>query len=266
MAIRMPFRHISNKFVLSHCISAATAIALVVGASKAQAQAATQIDPIHAYMRAVNTPTPLETAACHGQTGFTIGVGALQVPPDAQVSESLLNNAYGPSINPHRGLLLPNIWVTKGIFWPLDIGLNFGYVDDLDLQKIGGYVQWSIYQEFLRPALALRIDHSQLSAKDLYKTETSALSGIFSWGYGPISLVASGGLVVAKSALASEGISEFGLLEMDESKLQKETRPERRFSYGVQLQVPGSLLLLAAENILTGPKGRIVAAKISVGM
>ncbi|MEZ4744330.1 MAG: hypothetical protein R3B45_18080 [Bdellovibrionota bacterium] len=111
----------------------------------------------HYFLESLNEPSTLETAAAHGAYGFTLGAGLLSIEDQnlgrtlsTETQESPQLSLAGSKVN------IPKIWISKGIFWPLDVGISFGYRPENNINQFSSYLQWSVFERFGLPAFSVR--------------------------------------------------------------------------------------------------------------
>ena len=55
-----------------------------------------------------------------------------------------------------RNIVMPKVFVTKGLNLPIDCGASFGMAREIPAQFLGFHSQWTIFQNLTWPAIALR--------------------------------------------------------------------------------------------------------------
>ncbi len=221
---------------------------------------------LHDYVRILNVTTPLESAASHGTAGFTVGAGATNIQAKEFATQLSNRQEAGTRNDLDESRFLPQIWITKGIFWPVDLGLNYAQASEYRLKRLAGYLQWTIFQEFLQPALAMRVDYSRLTAEDLFEATTSSISAICSWGYGPVTLLASAAFGTSTTAISAYSPLSVGLNEMEIENRDTQLNIERHYSYGLRFQIPNTLVAVSLEKTVIPFKGDVIAGKLSINM
>ena len=129
------------------------------------------------YFKSFNRFSPVERASSHG-VGVNLGSGMENIELKNDDGEKTTKTAT-------------RAWITKGVFWPLDVGLGLASLEEA--QSFSGYFQYTLYEAFQTPAFAIRGSHSQIINSKTEDLKTSNLQFVTSWGYRVISLWASAG-------------------------------------------------------------------------
>ena len=112
-----------------------------------------------------------EGAGSHGSRGLSLGTGVSQ----HALGQLSLFERGDLGFETHesverpfqRLLVLPRLWMVKGLPLPVDVGVTFGTSQAPILQQGSGYLQWTIFEDLGLPALSLRVIHSRIfAAKD----------------------------------------------------------------------------------------------------
>jgi hypothetical protein len=103
--------------------------------------------------------SPIESAYYHGSIGLDIGAGGIHVQ-NAGVSTLKNDN----SLSEKKAAYMPRVYLNKGTNGPVDLGLMAGQGGNTLGRVYGGHVQWTIFQEFGWPAIALRGAFSRLQS------------------------------------------------------------------------------------------------------
>lgn len=100
----------------------------------------------------INQYSPVENFESQGSYGWRVGLGFWQ-PSSRQQDQ---NDA---SLNTER---IPRLQINKGTAWPLDFGLSLSHLgfiksqSDASAWQLGGHLQWTLWEAFQKPSLALR--------------------------------------------------------------------------------------------------------------
>jgi hypothetical protein len=242
-------------------------IGMVAGSAKAQGYVSESKRPNYsAYdYQAMNSTSPLESAGSHGTSGYSIGIGQIRVVSrvEGSIPQTLDESEKADSLTDWS---LPSVWVTKGLIWPFDIGATYGHDAATAVTRMGGYLQWSVYQEFRLPALAIRAERNILDLQEIAKVESSVISAITSWGYGPITVsAAAAGERIKLSNLTQENTST-DVAKIDHPPTESLLQPRARYSIGAIVRIPSTLITVAAESAFIDPQARTYAAKVAYGM
>ncbi len=124
----------------------------------------------------INQYSPVEGFESHGSYGWHLGIGVIQT------SESHDNSRELPSrLAPTQ---VPRLFLTHGTSWPVDLGFSFTRLDDNKGRQFGAHVQWTLYEGFQQPAVAIRVARMQadgLSGLELLQTDSAVLG--LSYGF-----------------------------------------------------------------------------------
>jgi|GEM_PF-2553413 len=108
----------------------------------------------------INQYSPVEGFESHGSFGWHVGVGIIRSNVLSQSSYPLESKAEPtPTSAPQQ---VPRIFLTRGTDWPLDFGASLARINEKSARQIGGHVQWTLFEGFQKPAVAVRISHMQL--------------------------------------------------------------------------------------------------------
>ncbi len=197
---------------------------------------------------------PMETAGSHGIDGFKIGAGlnSFSVNKEAQ----RITQAYLPLNSQNSFLSRNNISVLKGLGYPWDIGFNLSRSMDHKLLQTSAFIQRTLYEDFLMPAVAARSGVSYIHRES---AEIISLVGslVVSWGLGPLSLYGEYSLAWHDAQLLSPEISQ----EAYNSHLFTSAK-----TLGLQCSVILPLLGLAAEVSYKTKDMASYGFKLTLGM
>jgi hypothetical protein len=230
-------------------------------------------DDYFEFLTRANHYSPLEHAGSHGTLGVGIGAGMASYETPAgdlvmqehwrQTGASVASNQRDSSrVN------MGQIHVSKGLPYSLDVGGGFARDSRSNAEFVSGYVQWTGYEAFAMPALALRGQYSRLMG--LATTDASAVeaSVVVSYGFlrlftvygnygvGRHDMVVRVGPAFGTSlALAGESDGTVGRVLIRQSR-----------SLGMQYQLLPPFCIVAAEYSQVGHGSGSYLAKVSVGM
>ena len=143
------------------------------------------IDTYFSTLSALNRYSPLDGAGSHGGIGAQVAAGAgfttiSNVNP--LIDEQL---QYGRvQTSPHdRTIVQPKLYLLKGLYAPVDIGATYSVLETRKISQLMGHIQWTIFEAFQLPALALRLNYGKFMG--LYSSDfTSAgLDVVASMGF-----------------------------------------------------------------------------------
>lgn len=161
------------------------------------------------YLKLINRPSLIDTAASRGSLGVDIAIAGqlLKLNPNDSLSIKIFN----PNTT-NTNLLIPKIYISKGTYFPIHFAVSIGKAQTIDLTQIAYYIQWCIYEDFLMPAFALRFASSfNQSLKYKIKQNTESLDFIISYGLYYISAYAGYGLINNNIKINLDSIYGYGL-------------------------------------------------------
>ncbi|HET9239888.1 MAG TPA: hypothetical protein VFO10_21685 [Oligoflexus sp.] len=124
----------------------------------------------------INQYSPVEGFESHGSYGWHVGVGVIQTAGSGDKTSELPSRTAPTQV--------PRLFLTHGTNWPLDFGLSFARLDEGKGRQFGAHLQWTIFEGFQKPAVAIRVARMQadgLSGLEKLETE-SAMLGL-SYGF-----------------------------------------------------------------------------------
>jgi hypothetical protein len=232
-------------------LGGAIALALSLWASRGVAQG----DPDQALrvLAHINNPGELEPAGSHGSIGMAIAAGAASysIPED--------NPALATRLGVDSGVYaVPRVWITKGLPWPVDLGIEAASATDGAFTQATGYAQWTVYEALARPAVAVRASYGKLMGLAGADVRSTGAAAVASYGFlRYFTLYASGSLTRHQGTLAAADGSSARLAE---------TWFEPTRTGGLKVTVLPPFVAATAE-LAAGPDNRReYAAKVSVGM
>lgn len=152
------------------------------------------LSPIHGFAQSVSKPyleflsqvnrfSPMEGAGSHGSFGVKVGAMMQVTPRTEQGKNDIGFNLLNQNNEEDAAISAPKIVLTKGLFIPVDFGVGFGLIDQLDLQQFAGYLQWTIFEGLAMPAVAVRYIASQLQGQADISVLSHAGEAILSYGF-----------------------------------------------------------------------------------
>ncbi len=126
----------------------------------------------------INQYSPVETFQSRGSLGWHLGAGVIQRARSDADQKSTVDSQT--STVPQR---IPRFYLSKGTPWPLDFGLSLAQVGEGDMAwQYGGHVQWTLFESFKLPTLALRasrIETAGLQSVTRLRTDSVQLGSSF---------------------------------------------------------------------------------------
>ena len=205
-------------------------------------------------LRSLNMWSPVESAASHGITGLRVGAGmtSFSVPESSQATFAQETQYTGAS-----RVFFPKLLVTKGLWYPLDVGLVYGHLSTIN--QWGGYAQWTLFEALAMPAFALRGTYSRLTGLEAGALESGGINAIASWGIPFLT-----GFVYCGTAY-NRG---FLLATAPATAPTAKTwwQPEAGVGVNLTLLPPFVVLGVEVASLLNTDSGPVLQAKLSVGM
>ena len=127
----------------------------------------------------INRYSPVEGAGSHGSLGFSLGLG-IQYSPWSNQSV-LQESTFHEESESSDGASVPKLYLTKGLYWPIDVGISIGNMSEGQITQLGGHLQWTIFEAFRLPALALRGSFNQLSGLNNASFSSLSASSVLSF-------------------------------------------------------------------------------------
>ena len=230
-------------------------------------------DDYFEFLARANNYSPLEHAGSHGTIGIGIGLGlaGYETPSNSEAMRELWRGsgkAAEENKTPEGRLYIPRLQVHKGLPWSVDVGMGLGQDRLTGANLMSAYSQWTIFEGFALPALALRGGYNRLMG--LASTDSSSVT---------VDAVASLGFLRIFTVYGSYGAGRhqsqvrlgetFGTsLVIDGASEGKIDRVmfRRSKSLGMQLQILPPFCVAAIESKQTGDGPVSMLAKISAGM
>ena len=203
--------------------------------------------------------------------GLGVGVGSYAVPENAEIMRAhwrASGQEVGASQVPSGRVNIPRAQLHKGLPWSVDIGLGLGQEPVSKASLVSAYAQWTIYEAFAMPALAIRGGFNRIMA--LATTDASSMTGDVIASYGFLRLfTVYGSIGSARDQIKVRSGDEYGTSlsltgSADNSINRVDVRATR--SVGAQIQILPPFCLIGFESRTTGNGPASYLAKISVGM
>ena len=211
-----------------------------------------------ATLRSLNTLGTVESAAAHGITGFRLGAGVTSFAvPEASQATFAQDTGY---TGPEGRVLFPKLQVTKGLWYPFDLGLVYGQLQHSDISQLGGYLQWTLYEGLAQPAFALRGTYSRIQGLQTGALESGGLYAVTSWGVPFVTLFASYGAVQTRGTPLP--VTEANA----EPTSQTWWQPEASVGVNLTILPPFVVLGVEATSLLNTGSKPILQAKLSIGL
>lgn len=138
------------------------------------------IDIARAEWTRLNQYSPIDAYQSKGSYGWHLGVGGVSVNEEKEEGQPELSDDEKEST-------VPRVFINRGTPWPIDFGFATSYMQKSSATQIGGHLQWTIFESFQMPSIAIRYSHINLSQmKQLERLNTDTLQlgvsyGLFSY-------------------------------------------------------------------------------------
>lgn len=222
------------------------------------------------FLGELNRYSPIEGAGSHGTIGYSVGLGmGLHT---VEKTEKLHQDDLGlPSdTGTESSITMPGIVLIKGLFSPIDGGLTIGTVPSLGIQRAGAHLQWTVYEEFQRPALAIRGNYSRLFGLANTKINSGGLDLIGSYGFSIVSAYAGTSIIRHDIAHTPtiDNTSPYTLTpeSADDASTVIMTQYENAHLFGLAVRVVPPYVTATAEMQLSGAGVSSYMGKLSMGM
>ncbi len=204
----------------------------------------------------LNYYSPTEGYHSKGSYGLHVGLGALSPgapDKDAPISESARRD---------MGATRPRFYLSKGTPWPLDFGLSYSYFQDESRARQGGaHIQWTIYEGFQMPSIALRGSRSVLTHyQELERLSSDSVELGISYGlirYVVVSVAARQEWEKGKTAARED----FLLLTSED--LPSWTSNKTKFSWGMTISPFTPFVQIGFEQSYWDRQTQLSLAKLS---
>lgn len=230
------------------------------------------IDDYLSFLGSANSYSPAEGAGSHGSIGFGLGVGASaeKKPENSALIDDQLRNpdqfASNETTSKSDQIVIPRAFFHKGLLWPVDFGFGMGRIGDLRATTAGGYVQWTVFESFALPAVAMRLKHSRLMGLPSTEFESTALETAASYGFRRLTVYGTYAFNRHNAVIRTSGESgtTIALTETPASDYHA-TRADRSHTVGLQIQVLPPICNVAVESRVQSGQSSLLA-KLSLGI
>lgn len=231
------------------------------------------VDDYLSFLASANAYSPIEGAGSHGSIGVGLGIG---ISEHKSPENSVLLNDQLRSSNDFRSntetstpptVMIPRAYFHKGLPIPLDFGLSIGKIPDTEATTAGGYAQWTMFEKFALPALAIRGKYSRIMG--LPSTEFSTLTGEVVASYGFLRILnayANYGVNSHNASIRTSGETGTSLaLTTQPGETLARSWNDSSHAIGLQAQLVPQLVIVSAERRIVSSQQSWLA-KISVGL
>jgi hypothetical protein len=225
------------------------------------------------FIERVSRVSPLEHAGSHGTMG--VGIGAGISVHDMSVDERVLRahwRAPGRNETSNQGrsgkTYIPRAYFHKGLPMSLDFGLSYAQEPISKAVLVSTYGQWTIFEGFALPALAIRGGFNRLMG--LATTDASVLATDLVASYGFLRIMTLYGVFgqgrYQTKIRSGDAYGTNLSLTTDDTDTVERVSARTTKSIGIQLQISPPFWTVAFESSQTGSGGASYVGKITVGM
>lgn len=179
----------------------------------------TKVDHLLNYLGQTNRYSPLEGAGSHGSFGINLGVG-FSAHPWKEANAFHREIFEKEELESNGNFQMPKLYVIKGTFLPVDVGVTFGQVLTTGVNQLSGHVHWAIFEALNLPSVGIRAHYSRLIG--LKDSEFSSFGGDALAGFGFLryfNIYAGYGLQQSTSHLEFSNEDSLALAETNSSSL-----------------------------------------------
>lgn len=207
----------------------------------------------------INHPSSIEPAFSKGSQGFSFGLGL----PIARFENSELEN-WGDQ----KSTTLPDRFIeayfVKGLSWPIDIGMSLAQSTNTNTKKLAGYINWTVYQDFRLPSLAIRYAYSTLNSfreTDMNSHGFQLLADFSFLRY--FTIYSTMGIDIHQAKFKTRA-TNWALLEFDSITEAQQSWSESFSGVGFQLRPPYISIAFEWKEFSDGDQ--LLLAKLSFGI
>lgn len=205
----------------------------------------------------LNQYSPIDAFQSKGSYGWHVGIGGLSSnETDSEDEEKLV------TAEREREKTVPRVFLNRGTAWPVDIGLAASYFQKTSATQWGGHLQWTIFESFQLPSVALRYSHINLSKmEELERLATDTLQIGLSYGFlRYITLSVNAGIQQEKGRTRPFESSELTLTQ-EETKAW--TTKRTIYGWGVNLVPFTPFIQLGFEQVYWDGSAQTSMGKVS---
>jgi len=207
----------------------------------------------------LNYYSPTEGFHSKGSYGLHVGIGAVAPTASAEASGSAT-----ASENPELHELeqpKPRVFISKGTPWPVDFGASLSILEGKNARQGGAHVQWTLFEDFQLPSIALRASRSMLTNfHEVKNLTTDAVELGMSYSlirYIIVSVSASEQWETGQTQAKGE------LLSLTEIDLPEWKTRRTVYSWGISVNPFTPFVQIGVEQSYTSKKAQTSLAKVS---
>jgi opacity protein-like surface antigen len=231
------------------------------------------VDDYFEFLARANDYSPLEHGGSHGTLGFGVGLGmaGYEAPTNADLMRDHWRGANQPVDSKQEAsgrVLIPRVQMFKGLPGSTDVGLGIGRDPLSRATLVSGYSQWTVYEAFAMPALAIRGGFNRLLGLAATDASSLTLEGVASYGFLRFFTIYAG-IGVGRHQIEVRSGNGFGTvmtLDGDTETTINRVLIRRSRSVGLKVQLIPAFADIGLEAKRTGDGPATYLAKISFGM
>ena len=129
----------------------------------------------------LNHASSVEGAESHGGLGLKLGLGmtVATLPGQELVGKENFYRSDDPDAST---VVMPTIMVVKGLSVPVDLALVTAFLENRRISQIAGLAQWTVFEGFALPAIALRGGLQRMYGLAASTVESLSLDFVASYG------------------------------------------------------------------------------------
>ena len=148
----------------------------------------------------LNHVSTVEGAESHGALGLKLGLGetvATLPGEEGLAKENFYENADGAD----AAVVMPTVMIVKGLSVPIDVALVTAFRDNRRVSQVAVVGQWTVFERFTLPAVALRVGLSRFYGLAFAEIESAATDLVASYGVKVFTLYGTYGLGFHRATL-----------------------------------------------------------------
>lgn len=109
---------------------------------------------LQAKLSVLNRQSPVEPSSALGITGTSMGIGVRRLPIE------------------NDEVMAPSFHLVKGLWYPVDIGYSFSYIDEVSATLQSFFAQVELLPGHMWPSLSVRVSYHSLSSYDWHRAKS----------------------------------------------------------------------------------------------
>jgi hypothetical protein len=208
----------------------------------------------------------VEPAGARGSMGYGIGAGMAVMPAEegGRLAAIEMDAPRPESGDRHMS---PRFWLVKGLPLPIDIGFSGGADAEARYSVANAHVQWTVFEAFKLPAVALRVAGTRLFGLPHTSYSNDSAELVVGWGFlRYFTIFGTYGIVrhTASLSLDAEDETSYLLTATDQEDVVTRDWRTNRQTAGLRVALWPPFLTASGEASLGDT--RSYAAKLSFGL